>query len=41
MPTLQALRQESMRIGFLRMDTAGDYVSNKSMATNASGATPR
>lgn len=29
MPTLQALRQESMRIGFLRMDTAGTTDANK------------
>ena len=29
MPTLQALRQESMRVGFLRMDTAGDRDTNK------------
>ena len=32
MPGLQALRQESMRIGFLRMDTAGTTEANKPLS---------
>ena len=32
MPTLQALRQESMRVGFLRMETAGTTEANKPIA---------
>ena len=32
MPGLQALRQESMRVGFLRMDTAGTTEANKPLA---------
>ena len=32
MPALQALRQESMRVGFLRFDTAGDRDTNKPLA---------
>jgi peptide/nickel transport system substrate-binding protein len=32
MPTLQALRQESMRVGFLRMETAATTEANKPLA---------
>ncbi len=32
MPALQALRQESMRVGFLRMETAGNTEANKPLA---------